>query len=638
VFTTSLLRAAVESSSNVTSKTTGHKAVPQGPLSGVWLSLGHIYIVVFALAVFIFLRLTFSRILPTFDRQEKRKTSGSVWDLPQECERRESFAQHSDCIRKHSESAVAGEALDRPKTQITAANGRSIANTAAKTRPARPSVLSAGALPLWSLLTTAGLRQGRPLLPCDPARRLGLMDDSCQDDGSRGVSKNAAASSSQRSGPESGTKGQAGRHAHSYISHQPPREPTSSSPTPRPLAYDFAALERPSSNSDGQRPVYSAAPAEEGAQPKPPTHQHRRPSQLAHGQQHPAGPDGRSRTFATGNMSRDGSVATQSIAVPSLLPPLSFTTMTSSPVETATAPYDSDLVSSPFSRRRFQRRPPLPPITAPTLATAGYTFEDRRPSYAVSIPPELELDAAATAASANFIHQPNPTDFLDSSSDGHYGHSANYAPQPATPGALSPATAGRQQPSSPGHRPVAAGPRPARRRSYSRAQPVGIPAPAVAYAQEPQMAASEFAPSSYPPASPRLPPPPPGWELDGLDYELYEGTEEEVISPWDGPDGDAVDAGDDSLSPWRAGAGGGGGDGGGTSSRERRRVDVQGEIIASLDADGAGWKRHTRVYGGGVCLACAAAGGHGGSGGGGAGHGAGHGGMFGENVMRDGKR
>ncbi|KAH6645723.1 hypothetical protein BKA67DRAFT_586341 [Truncatella angustata] len=35
-------------------------------------------------------------------------------------------------------------------------------------------------------------------------------------------------------------------------------------------------------------------------------------------------------------------------------------------------------------------------------------------------------------------------------------------------------------------------------------------------------------------------------------------------------------------------------------------IDVKGEIISVLNNAGAGWKRHIRVYGGGVCLACTA--------------------------------
>jgi hypothetical protein len=48
-------------------------------------------------------------------------------------------------------------------------------------------------------------------------------------------------------------------------------------------------------------------------------------------------------------------------------------------------------------------------------------------------------------------------------------------------------------------------------------------------------------------------------------------------------------------------------------TKAMREIDVRGEIISVVDGDGAGWTRHTRVYGGGVCLACAASGGnHGG--------------------------
>ncbi|PFH55608.1 hypothetical protein XA68_17952 [Ophiocordyceps unilateralis] len=94
-----------------------------------------------------------------------------------------------------------------------------------------------------------------------------------------------------------------------------------------------------------------------------------------------------------------------------------------------------------------------------------------------------------------------------------------------------------------------------RRRSYTRTLPIGIPMPRSASSH----ADLTFSPRSYPPTSPLLPPPPP------------------------------------SPQPER--------------TMRRRDVDVRGEIISVLDHGGAGWTRHTRVYGGGVCLACAAAGG-----------------------------
>lgn len=93
-----------------------------------------------------------------------------------------------------------------------------------------------------------------------------------------------------------------------------------------------------------------------------------------------------------------------------------------------------------------------------------------------------------------------------------------------------------------------------RRRSYNKTVPIGVPMPISQQSSTISDAADlTFSPSSYPPTSPLLPPAPP------------------------------------------------------TS------VGVQGEIVGLLNDDGAGWTRHTRVYGGGVCLACAASGGnHGG--------------------------
>ena len=37
---------------------------------------------------------------------------------------------------------------------------------------------------------------------------------------------------------------------------------------------------------------------------------------------------------------------------------------------------------------------------------------------------------------------------------------------------------------------------------------------------------------------------------------------------------------------------------------QQQEIEVQGEIISVLDGNGHGWTRHTRVYGGGPCLAC----------------------------------
>ncbi|RSL42539.1 hypothetical protein CEP53_012141 [Fusarium sp. AF-6] len=154
----------------------------------------------------------------------------------------------------------------------------------------------------------------------------------------------------------------------------------------------------------------------------------------------------------------------------------------------------------------MSRPPPAPPLTPPELSTAVFTFDDR---------PRPGEDS--------FIHQPNP-DYMSSTT------SAILPPRSASPSI-------------------------ARRRSYNKTLPIGVPVPASQGLSD--AADLTFSPSSYPPTSPLLPPAPPN-----------------------------------------AGAKG---------------IDVQGEIIGVLDAEGAGWTRHTRVYGGGVCLACAASGGnHGG--------------------------
>ncbi|KAH6656089.1 hypothetical protein BKA67DRAFT_255015 [Truncatella angustata] len=94
-----------------------------------------------------------------------------------------------------------------------------------------------------------------------------------------------------------------------------------------------------------------------------------------------------------------------------------------------------------------------------------------------------------------------------------------------------------------------------RRRSYTRILPLGPPQP-VSWLEE-DGSVTAFSPSSLPSSSPTLP-----------------------------------------LAPHE--------------SFHVHNIDVKGEIISVLDDTGAGWKRHTRVYGGGVCLACMASEGEGG--------------------------
>ncbi|KAK3903300.1 hypothetical protein C8A05DRAFT_43431 [Staphylotrichum tortipilum] len=195
----------------------------------------------------------------------------------------------------------------------------------------------------------------------------------------------------------------------------------------------------------------------------------------------------------------------------------------------------------------FSRPPPPPPLTPPMLGGAFFPFEDRRPSYAASIPPALDT---------SFIHQPNP----------EYGASSSSADVPTS---SSPKSATASFP---------------RRRSYTKTIPIGIPAAEGSPSRDPHgwkvIPTNPFSPSSYPPTSPLLPPPPPG--------------QFELPAPPAPP----------SAPPEYQFVGGPGGPGVFLSQQE---IDLQGEIISVLDDAGHGWKRHTRVYGGGTCLACVGA-------------------------------
>lgn len=200
--------------------------------------------------------------------------------------------------------------------------------------------------------------------------------------------------------------------------------------------------------------------------------------------------------------------------------------------------------------RQFVRPPLPPPLTPPApLGTAESPFEDRCPSYAVSIAPELDR---------SFIHQPNP----------------EYAGSSTSADVLS---------SNPQNRTAIP-----RRRSYTKSIPIGIPLP-TRTTSDPSSTTTvasarsdTFFPESYPPTSPLLPPPPP---LSG-----EQARAASFIPPSAPPEYQFV-----------------GGPGGPGVLLSQQEIDLQGEIISVVDDAGHGWKRHTRVYGGGVCLACAAA-------------------------------
>ncbi|KXX76610.1 hypothetical protein MMYC01_208446 [Madurella mycetomatis] len=202
--------------------------------------------------------------------------------------------------------------------------------------------------------------------------------------------------------------------------------------------------------------------------------------------------------------------------------------------------HDTSFTDMSFTTpRQFARPPPPPPLTPPNLDGSVYPFQDRRPSDAVSVPPELDT---------SFIHQPNP-EYSGSSTSTDMPSSS---PQGAT--AIP------------------------RRRSYTKSVPISIPMPATAHtfsSTATVTSGATFSPSSYPPTSPLLPPPPPGHDAPP-EYQFV------------------------------------GGPGGPGVLLSQEEIDVQGEIISVTDHAGHGWKRHTRVYGGGVCLACMAAGEEGG--------------------------
>ncbi|OAA33312.1 hypothetical protein AAL_00777 [Moelleriella libera RCEF 2490] len=159
-----------------------------------------------------------------------------------------------------------------------------------------------------------------------------------------------------------------------------------------------------------------------------------------------------------------------------------------------------------FARTNFMsRQPPAPPLTPPELSSAVFNIAPAGPH-----------------AFDSFMRQPNP-DYTNS-----------------TASAVSPLESTSS--SAP------------RRRSYQRTMPIGIPSPRQSSKADTESA--YLSPSSYPPTSPLLPPPP-------------------ILEASDGP--------------------------------AQHQVDVKGEIISALDHKGTGWTRHTRVYGGSICLACAAA-------------------------------
>ncbi|KAK4151385.1 hypothetical protein C8A00DRAFT_45394 [Chaetomidium leptoderma] len=214
--------------------------------------------------------------------------------------------------------------------------------------------------------------------------------------------------------------------------------------------------------------------------------------------------------------------------------------------------------------RHFSRPPLPPPLTPPTISSGSFFPFEDR-----------RPSYAATISpvlDTSFIHQPNP----------EYGGCSTSTDVPSS------------SPQSTTTFP--------HRRSYTRSIPIPTTNASASSSTETMTSSSTvntFSPSSYPPTSPLLPPPPPG-EYDPPPQPPSAPPEYEFVG---GPGGPGV-----FLS--------------------QQEIDVQGEIISVMDHAGHGWKRHTRVYGGGVCLACVSARGRDG----------GRGGFYGDKVPLEDRR
>lgn len=109
-----------------------------------------------------------------------------------------------------------------------------------------------------------------------------------------------------------------------------------------------------------------------------------------------------------------------------------------------------------------------------------------------------------------------------------------------------------------------------RRRSYTKSVPVGIPTPGSSSSSSSATtvtSSAAFSPSSHRPSSPPFPSPPPvphGYQFVGGHMGHH-----------------IADRG-----------------------QHQDEIEVHGEIITVTDDNGDGWRRHTQVYGGGICLAC----------------------------------
>ncbi|ROV88970.1 hypothetical protein VMCG_10132 [Cytospora schulzeri] len=230
----------------------------------------------------------------------------------------------------------------------------------------------------------------------------------------------------------------------------------------------------------------------------------------------------------------------------------------------------------PSRRRRFElnfAKPPLPPTRPgenPVYLAHRSSFETRRPpdTYAQSVPAGLGIVGAGITRQVDG-RGPEP----DYNAAATCPRSATSGPTSIDSPSISSYTKGysTQSIAAPGIH-----------------MPQEVDAQAIGTRTRAQLSPDHaITPSSYPSTSPLLPPPPPTTD--------YQFDLAEIMFPGAG----AVDGGIRVIpGPIH-------------NHSVGELVDVKGEVVGVFDDSAEGWKRHTRVYGGGVCLACAAAGGGG---------------------------
>ncbi|KAI6351913.1 hypothetical protein MCOR25_009676 [Pyricularia grisea] len=253
------------------------------------------------------------------------------------------------------------------------------------------------------------------------------------------------------------------------------------------------------------------------------------------------------------------------------------------------------------------RQIPTRPLVAPPLlslntsdAPTVFSFEHRRKAYAASIPPELDSGGSGIDRLA-FIYQDDKPFHVATESESPFGSelssaasgSLSRASSATSPGTISVAFKGSSSlmPGNPGSLQLKTD---ASTRDPTHARPTPIPLKRggnnMWFTHE-SIAANDIrqgGPSSFPPTSPLLPPPPPG--SDNYEFDLTSPAY--LHSHMD----DAEDHDDDEVA------------------NEHDDMSQQDDVPI--------WMRHTRSFGGGVCLACLANGG----------------GFYGENVPLEDRR